>query len=302
MSYKDTRRSDKFKRSIDHFKKNGQAVPTRGTKKDPEFTGYTEFLKSKTMIGPIDIRKHMKNMKTITHFYSYPNKFYSEPRLDLEDSESEPDTDMVTEIIYERLKVIECAQKYRNLNMNKNVGILNFASAKHPGGGFLRGSMAQEESIAYVSTLYHSLVESDMYEINKEDSKNGLYNDIAIYTSEICIFKLDRDDGAYIEPFYVSVISCPAVNKLDAKRKNVEDTTIYDKMVDRIRLVLETAKTHKVNILILGAFGCGVFGNEPKDVKDICMGLIENEYDNVFEKIIFTIPDEETYDKFKGMP
>jgi uncharacterized protein (TIGR02452 family) len=203
-----------------------------------------------------------------------------------------------TEIIYEKLKVIQCAQKYRNMYVDKNVSLLNFASAKNPGGGFLRGSMAQEESIAYVSTLYHSLVESDMYEINKKDSKNGLYNYNAIYTSEISVFKLDRYDQDYIKPFYVSTISCPSVNKLDAKRKNVEDATIYDKMIDRIRLVFKTAKTHKVAILILGAFGCGVFGNDPKDVKDIFMGLIENEYENVFEKIIFTIPDDDTYEKF----
>jgi uncharacterized protein (TIGR02452 family) len=243
---------------------NGQAVPTRGTKKEVEFTVYTEFLKSKSMIGPIDIKQTMKRMKTYTHFYSYPNKFYSEPRLDLEDYEKS-DSDKDTDIIYEKLKVIECAQKYRNMYVDKNVCILNFASAKHPGGGFLRGSMAQEESIAYVSTLYHSLVGNDMYEINKEDSKNGLYNDIAIYTSEICVFKLDRDDKDYIEPFYVSIISCPAVNKLDAKRKNVEESTIYDKMIERIRLILETAKTHKVDVLILGAFGCGVFGNDPAE-------------------------------------
>ena len=51
MFHKDTRRSDKFKRSIDHFKKNGQAVPTRGTKKDPEFTGHTDFLKSKSFLA-----------------------------------------------------------------------------------------------------------------------------------------------------------------------------------------------------------------------------------------------------------
>ena len=70
----------------------------------------------------------------------------------------------------------------------------------------------------------------------------------------------------------------------------------------RIRLVLETAKTHKVDILLLGAFGCGVFGNNPKDVKDIFIGLLENEYANVFEKIIFTIPDDDTFDAFTKMP
>jgi uncharacterized protein (TIGR02452 family) len=297
MFHKDTRRSDKFARSVDHFRKAGKEMLTRGGEKEIEFSGYTEFLKSKTTIGPFDIRPHMKKMKTFTHYYSYPNRFYSEPRLDL-DEDDQDETDFKTEIIYEKERVIQCANKYRKENPNKSISILNFASAKNPGGGFLRGSMAQEESIAYVSTLYHSLIQSDMYKINRKDSKDGIYNDIAIYTNEIAIFKLDRDDEEYIDPFYVSVISCPAVNKLNAKRNNIEDAFIYDKMVDRIRLILETAKTHHIEILILGAYGCGVFGNDPKDVKEIFMGLIENDYENVFEKIIFTIPDEEMYEKF----
>lgn len=297
MFHKDTRRSDKFARSVEHFRKAGKDMPTRGGEKEIEFSGYTEFLKSKTTIGPFDIRPHMKKMKTYTHYYSYPNRFYSEPRLDL-DEDDQDETEFKTEIIYEKERVIQCANKYRKENPTKNISILNFASAKNPGGGFLRGSMAQEESIAYVSTLYHSLIQSDMYKINKKDSKDGIYNDIAIYTNEIAIFKLDRDDEHYFDPFYVSVISCPAVNKLNAKRNNIEESFIYDKMVDRIRLILETAKTHHTEILILGAYGCGVFGNDPKDVKEIFMGLIENDYENVFEKIIFTIPDEEMYEKF----
>jgi uncharacterized protein (TIGR02452 family) len=292
MSYKDTRRSDKFNRTREHYKKNGKEFP----KKKEEtfvFEGYTEFLKSRETIGEIDIRDHMRRMATFTHYYKYPNKYYSVPILDLEDNYDKPS--VTTQVFYEQDTTIKVAHKYNN--PNKNVCILNFASAKHPGGGFLRGSMAQEESIAYVSTLYHSLIKSDMYEINKEDSNEGIYNDIGIYTNEICVFKLDRDED-FIEPFYPSVISCPAVNKTHALKNNLDEEYIYNKMVDRIRLVFEIAQQHNVDTLILGAYGCGVFGNNPTDVKEIFDNLLENEYKDIFEQIVYAIPDEEKFNVF----
>lgn len=134
-----------------------------------------------------------------------------------------------------------------------------------------------------------------MYETNKNDSQNGLYNHMGIYTNEICVFKINRDDAYFIEPFYPYVISCPAVNKEHALKNDIKEDIIYDTMIERIRLVLEMAKTHIVDILILGAYGCGVFGNNPKDVKEIFMGLLEKD----FEKVVFAIPNEERYELFK---
>jgi uncharacterized protein (TIGR02452 family) len=290
--YKDSRRADKFNRSVEHFRKAGKEMPKRGGLQEITFSGYSKFLESKTQIGPINIKQHMLRMKTYTHYYSYPNKYYSEPRIDINLYEDDDSTDIITEIKYEKAKTVDCAYKYKKEFPNKNVCILNFASAKNPGGGLLRGSMAQEESIAYVSTLYHSLITSDMYDSNKKDPKDDLYNDIAIYTSEICIFKLDRDDEVYIEPVFPSVISCPAVNKNHYLNSHPDENLVYDKMIDRIKLVFETAKTHKVSILILGAYGCGVFGNNPADIKEIFMGLLTNDYENVFEKVIFAIPGD----------
>jgi uncharacterized protein (TIGR02452 family) len=296
MFHKDTRRSDKFKPTDKHFTKTGKENPKRLNHiNEAKFEGYTKFLESTEYIGNIDIREHITRMKTYTHFYKYPNKYYSVPLMNLE-MLSLSDKDIKTQISYEKDYTINVAYKYKKDNPTKNVCILNFASAKNPGGGFMRGSMAQEESIAYVSTLYHSLIQSDMYEINKKNPQNGLYNDIGIYTNEICIFKLHRDDTAYIEPVYPSVISCPAINKLHAIQKGISEEHIYNKMIDRIKLIFEIAKSHSVDILILGAYGCGVFGNNPKDIKEIFSGLLENNYENIFENIIFAIPDD---DKFK---
>lgn len=298
MFHKDTRRLDKFEKTKTHFKRAGIEMPNKRNN-EIIFSGYTEFLNSKEHIGNIDIRIHLNKMKTYTHYYKYPNKYYSEPKLNI-DELPESKKHIETQIIYEKDYTINTTYRYKKNNPTKNVCILNFASAKNPGGGFLRGSMAQEESICYVSTLYHSLIQSDMYEINKKNPLNGIYNDIGIYTDEICIFKLFRDDVNYIEPVYPSVISCPAINKNHALKNDISEDHIYDKMCDRIRLIFEIAKTHNVDILILGAFGCGIFGNNPKDVKEIFDGLIHNDYENIFEQIVYAIPDADKYDIFKN--
>lgn len=291
---KDTRRKDKFDRTVNHFKNTYKNV----TNDQPVFKGYTDFLNSKEKIGDIDIKDHMKRIKSHNHYLRYPNKFRSEPMMELNDIDSNGE-EFQTKFIAEKEKTIKVAHKYKLTFPNKNVCILNFASAKNAGGGFLKGSMAQEESIAYVSTLYHAIVGNTMYEDNRKKPNNGLYNHICIYTNEICVFKLDRDTE-FIDPFYPSIISCPAVNKTHALSCGVDEGTIYDTMVDRIRLLLETAKQHNVEILILGAFGCGVFGNDPKDVKEIFMGLLKNDYENVFEQVVFAVPDDK-YEIFKNM-
>ena len=294
MFHKDTRRSDKFKRSDDYFKKTGKEKPKK-VQSSIKFNNYTKFLESKENIDHIDINEHMKRMKTYTHYYKYPKSYYSDPSVNIIQDFNK---NIITQIFFEKDYTINTAHKYKKNNINKNVCILNFASAKNPGGGFLRGSMAQEESICYVSTLYHSLIQSNMYEINKKNPQNGLYNDIGIYTNEICVFKIHRDDD-YIDPFYISVISCPAVNKNNAIDKGISEDKIYDKMCDRIKLIFEIAKSHNVDILILGAFGCGVFGNDINDIKEIFFGLLENDYENIFEKIVFAIPDNDKYESFK---
>jgi len=90
-------------------------------------------------------------------------------------------------------------------------------------------------------------------------------------------------------------------NKNNASDKGISEDKIFDKMCDIIRLVFEIAKFHNVDILILGAYGCGVFGNNPSDVKEIFFGLLENDYENVFEKIVFAIPDDDKYEIFKKL-
>ena len=76
----------------------------------------------------------------------------------------------------------------------KNVAVLNFASATNPGGGVVNGSSAQEECLCRCSTLYFNLTEEKMHKgfyLSHIKQQNPLHNDDIIYTPEVVIFKTD---------------------------------------------------------------------------------------------------------------
>jgi uncharacterized protein (TIGR02452 family) len=94
------------------------------------------------------------------------------------------------------------------------VGVLNFASAKKPGGGFLNGAKAQEESIARVSSLYLSLTTPTGLQFYKSDvrEKEGpVYSHAMVYSPSVVVF--NTDEGITLEePYEISMLTCPAVN------------------------------------------------------------------------------------------
>jgi len=91
------------------------------------------------------------------------------------------------------------------------VAALNFASAKNPGGGFLNGSQAQEESLARSSALYASLLRAwDFYEQHRA-SPSLLYSDAMILSPGCPVFR--DDEGALLaEPLEVAFITSAAPN------------------------------------------------------------------------------------------
>jgi uncharacterized protein (TIGR02452 family) len=93
-----------------------------------------------------------------------------------------------------------------------HIAVLNFASARNPGGGFLNGAKAQEEDLCRCSGLYPCLVQCDSYyEANRQEA-SCLYTDHAIFSPRVPFFKTggDGDDQLLPQPFYVSVITMPA--------------------------------------------------------------------------------------------
>lgn len=149
---------------------------------------------------------------------------------------------------------------------SRRVMCLNFASAKNPGGGFLGGSEAQEESLAR-STGLHATINGvrEYYETNRECG-TCLYTDHMIYSPDVPVFRDDR--GILLSsPYNVSFITSPAVNAgALAKTNPSEMSRIAPTMLGRIERVLALSVIHNHRALVLGAWGCGVFQNDPIDV------------------------------------
>ncbi|KAJ7244488.1 hypothetical protein C8J57DRAFT_1031630, partial [Mycena rebaudengoi] len=93
------------------------------------------------------------------------------------------------------------------------IGVLNFASAEQPGGGFINGASAQEESIARSSALYESLMTptaQQFYTLHSAHGKGGYYSHAMVYSPHVVVFR--ADDGSWAEPMEVDVVTSPAVH------------------------------------------------------------------------------------------
>lgn len=194
------------------------------------------------------------------------------------------------------------------------VAILNFASATNPGGGVTKGSSAQEECLCRCSNLYPALNQTkcfgQYYNINRLNNDNR-GSDKIIYTRDVLVFK-DKDYNL-LEPnnrFYVDVITCAAPNLRDypcnyyiqnAPKKTLQLTNeeLYSIHVKRAHAILDVALLNGVTHIILGAFGCGAFKNDPETVAKAYKDVIE-EYKYRFEVIEFAIIGKnDNYDIFK---
>lgn len=179
--------------------------------------------------------------------------------------------------------------------------ILNFASYKNPGGGFINGSKAQEECLCYNSFLYNVLkeYENTFYDWNRKHLNKSLYLNRALYSKDILFFETKTNKKTYCD-----VITCPAPNKKAAiehgKFLEKENSKILE---SRIKFILDIAKENKVETLILGAFGCGVFGQDANEVSFIFNKLLNTSYKNLFKNVIFAIPmfnpKDSNYEIFK---
>ena len=208
-----------------------------------------------------------------------------------------------TEIEVTNESTLEAGQRLNSPGSNDPF-VLNFASARNPGGGFLNGSGAQEESLARATGLYACISEiTEYYQKNRQSGK-GLYTDNMIYSPKVPVIRNSKGD--YLEsPFKISVLTAPAAN-----RRVVEEnepgrlSEVRPTMDERIKKVLLVAADRDHGKLVLGAWGCGVFGNDPEVVASLFEKYLKPEktFFGTFEKVTFAIldsPEGNTYDTFK---
>ncbi len=169
-------------------------------------------------------------------------------------------------------------------NSSKHCVVLNFASAYHPGGGYLTGARAQEESLCRASGLYYTLREMTAF---YEDNKRGgvEYTDGMIYSQNVLVVRDDRGN-ALKEPIKCDFLTVPAVNRNKAKSIPREQTNLT--MERRINKIVSFCAETDCEVAVLGAFGCGVFGNDRNEILPMFERAI-NKFGGD-KKYIFAIP------------
>lgn len=175
----------------------------------------------------------------------------------------------------------------RLLNSGKqDIVALNFSSARNPGGGFLAGAIAQEEDLCRASTLYGCLKSKPIFYNENILCNNTLYTDNIIYSPNVPFFR-DENGKLTEDRFLLSIISAPAPN-VRALEEPDEDV-LYSTISIRAAKVLQIAYAHGHKNIILGAWGCGAFGNSPEMVSQIFMETLQ--LIPVFEHVCFAVYD-----------
>lgn len=180
---------------------------------------------------------------------------------------------------------VEAIEKYAG--QGHRMCVLDFASYNNPGGKFIDGSKAQEECLCHASFLYNVLnsqrIRSLFYDAHKGNSNNCLYSGHSLYVPEV----------TFNEKISCDVLVCAAPNKKAAMHyKGVASDVADRSMRERCYSVLQVAAFKTVDVLILGAFGCGVFGNNPKIVANEFKALLDNQFRNHFGVVVFAVPDD----------
>lgn len=177
-----------------------------------------------------------------------------------------------------------------------NVVSLNFASATHPGGGFLSGARAQEEYLCRSSALYLTLKDWPMYGYHR--AKGGcLYSDAMIYSPDVPVFRDDEHD-LLPSPYHASFITSAA--PLAKHASPAELPQLPTVLRERIAKILSVAQAHGHDSLILGAWGCGAFGNDGHQVAELFHRALTVDCAGAFKEVTFAIVDTSPEERFIG--
>ena len=240
----------------------------------------------------------------------------------LYETEDYPDIpgDTVTSgpVIVTKHKSFEAAMKIHTEHPEWKIAVLNFASATNPGGGVKTGSSAQEESLCRCSTLYPTLTQNwlwqSFYQKNR-DAHDNLHTDACIYSPGVVICKTDEVWPERMEEkdwVTVDVISCAAPNLRRSPSNayssdygapaTISSVDLYKLHLKRAKHILHIAAANTADALVLGAFGCGAFVNDPKTVAEAYRDALRTyrKYFHYVEFAVYCRSDETVnYDAFK---
>lgn len=170
--------------------------------------------------------------------------------------------------------------------------LLNFASARNVGGGFLNGARAQEEDLMRCSGLYACVREQTAYYAANREQDSMLYTDHLIHSPGVPFFRLQNRD-LLEEPYLCGVITGPAPNAGQARMRDADaGPAVVAALRQRAWMVLALAEAQGHGALLLGAWGCGVFLNDPAEVaRAFADGLRSDRFRGAFRRVVFAVYD-----------
>lgn len=268
-------------------------------------------------------KKHLVQVfkDTMSHIESEP-MLQNAVKNSIENQRFIPETEIIdalppryskkAQIVVSKNRSFEAAANYRG----QKVAVLNFASATTPGGGVTNGASAQEECLCRVSTLFPCLKDKALWNqfyAPHRAAQNSLHNDDIIYTPDVVVFK-DDDYHPLPSPFLVDVITCAApnlreiptnsYNQDDGHKVHISREALFETHKRRANQILSTAAKYEAEVLILGAFGCGAFRNDPNVVAAAYQCVIP-AFLNHFKTIEFAVycppNDQSNYEAFKKL-
>lgn len=170
---------------------------------------------------------------------------------------------------------------------------LNFANGKYAGGGFLSGARAQEETLCRSGALFATLDGDPMYAAHARRPTPDS-TDWCILSPEVPIFRTDQ--GTLLEePWNLSIITCaaPVASRIGQGKAIVL-------MRQRIERILMVAHAYGYEALVLGAWGCGAFGNDPRETAKALFAALEGPMAGCFRYVVFAVTDWSDERRFLG--
>lgn len=231
--------------------------------------------------GRVDLRPDVARMQATTRLYSplEAQTLHSFARAGRR----------ATQISVTRETTLAAAQRLLRERPDP-VSVLNFASALSPGGGFLSGAAAQEESLCRASGLYAALqLHPEYYELHRQQA-NRLYTDHLMFAQDVPVFRSEAGEWL-AEPYHMDVLTAAAPNlrglqgpELEELRRPAQQT-----IERRAALLLALFRQTRCTRLVLGAWGCGAFRNDPAQVAATFAALLNGPYAGVFGEVVFAV-------------
>ncbi|MFF5468317.1 TIGR02452 family protein [Streptomyces achromogenes] len=173
------------------------------------------------------------------------------------------------------------------------VAVLNFASARNPGGGYLNGAQAQEEALCRASALHTCLLTARGFYDHHRADRDPFYTDRVIHSPGVPVFRDDRG-RLLTEPYLTGFLTAAAPNAGVIRRTTPERAAgLPGALAVRAERVLETAAAHGYRRLVLGAWGCGVFQNDPARVAGAFRAALGpgGRFAYTFDHVVFGVLD-----------